>query len=144
MSLVIRDGSPDDAPGLSPVFAALGYPVDAPTLRARLARMVADDPTARILVAADGASIVGCACLHESPMPHRPTPVGRITVLAVLEDARGTGAGRQLVEAAEAHFVKRGIARVEVTSGDHHAAAHSFYRHLGYADNGIRFAKALK
>ncbi|MEA3244650.1 MAG: GNAT family N-acetyltransferase, partial [Gemmatimonadota bacterium] len=78
-----------------------------------------------------------------APVPHRPTAVGRITAIAVLPGARGAGAGRALVEAAEAHFAARGVARLEVTSGDNHAAAHSFYVHLGYANQGVRFAKGL-
>jgi GNAT superfamily N-acetyltransferase len=143
MSVAIRDGTPDDAAGLAPSFAALGYPAEPATLRARLTAMLADDRTARILVAETGSEIIGFACLHETPMPHRPTAVGRITAIAVLDSARGTGAGRMLVETAEAHFRARGIARMEVTSGDNHAAAHPFYRHLGYADNGVRFSKAL-
>lgn len=143
MSLAIRDGTPDDAAALGPAFAALGYPTEPATLRARLAAMLADDRTARILVAQDGAKIVGFACLHETPMPHRPTAVGRITAIAVLDSARGIGAGRKLVEVAEAHFKARGLVRIEVTSGDNHAPAHTFYRHLGYADNGTRFSKAL-
>ena len=141
MSVAIRDGTPDDAPGLVPAFAALGYPAEPAMLRERLTAMLADDGTARILVANIGQEIVGFACLHETPMPHRPTAVGRITAIAVTDAARGSGAGRMLVEAAESHFKSRGIARLEVTSGDNHAAAHSFYRHLGYADNGVRFSK---
>lgn len=143
MSVVIRDGMPDDAAGLAPAFAALGYPTEPATLRARLTAMLADDRTARILVAEIASGIVGFACLHETPTPHRPTAVGRITAIAVLDSARGSGAGRFLVETAEAHFRSRGIARMEVTSGDNHAPAHTFYRHLGYSDNGIRFSKAL-
>jgi len=143
MSVAIRDGTPNDAARLAPAFAALGYPAEPATLRTRLTAMLADDRTARILVAELGSDVVGFACLHETPMPHRPTAVGRITALAVLDRARGTGAGRLLVETAEAHFRDRGIARIEVTSGDNHAPAHSFYRHLGYTDNGVRFSKAL-
>jgi ribosomal protein S18 acetylase RimI-like enzyme len=143
MTVTIRDGSAGDAAGLVPAFAALGYPVEAATLRERLTAMFADDHTARLLVASDESGILGFACLHETPMPHRPTHVGRITAIAVLDQARGSGAGRMLAEAAEAHFRSRGIARIEVTSGDNHAPAHTFYRHLGYSDNGIRFSKAL-
>jgi GNAT superfamily N-acetyltransferase len=143
MSIGIRDTTGGDTAALLPLLDALGYPTDEATLRARLDVMVATDPSARILVATSGNSVVGFACLHETPVPHRPTAVGRITAIAVLPDARGSGAGRALVEAAEAHFVARGIARIEVTSGDNHAAAHPFYLHLGYTNQGVRFAKAL-
>jgi len=141
--VVVRDARDADTPALLPLLDALGYPTDEATLRARLAAMFATDPSSRVLVAIIGSSVVGFACLHETPVPHRPTAVGRITAIAVAPGQRGSGAGRALVQAAEAHFVARGVARLEVTSGDHHAAAHSFYRHLGFTNQGVRFAKAL-
>lgn len=139
----IRDGSADDADAVAPVFATLGYPTEPATLRGRLARMFADDRTARLLLAERDGAVIGFATLHATPMAHRPTSVGRITALAVLESAHGSGAGRLLVEAAEAHFRANGIARVEVTSGPKHAPAHGFYRHVGYAEDGVRFVKAF-
>jgi GNAT superfamily N-acetyltransferase len=142
-AVTVRDGSPADAAALAPSFAALGYPAEPEVIRGRLAAMFADDPTARLLVAMHEGAVVGFATLHISPMPHRPTAVGRITALAVIEAARGTGAGRALVEEAERHFMARGITRLEVTSGAHHAAAHTFYEHLGYVNQGVRFAKPL-
>ena len=143
-TITIRDLSPVDAESLLPLLATLGYPSDEPLLRQRLEKMFDDDPSTRVIGAVANGGIVGFACLHETPVPHRPTAVGRITAIAVLPGTRGTGAGRALVEAAEAHFVAKGIARLEVTSGENHAAAHPFYRHLGYTDQGIRFAKGLK
>lgn len=139
----IRDGGPSDAERLVPLYDALGYPTDKDTLESRLAAMFAQDPSARLLVAESGGAVVGFACLHETPAPHRPTAVGRITAIAVLPGTRGTGAGRALVETAERHFAARGLCRIEVTSGDNHAAAHPFYVRLGYSDQGIRFAKPL-
>ena len=141
--IVIRDATPGDAERLLPLLAALGYPTDTPTLHDRLRTMVDTDPSARIIAADEDGTLIGFATLHETPVPHRPTAVGRITAIVVLPDARGTGAGRMLVEAAEAHFIARGIARIEVTSGDNHAAAHSFYTHHGYANQGVRFSKPL-
>jgi ribosomal protein S18 acetylase RimI-like enzyme len=143
-AVTIRALAPTDAAALLPLLDALGYPTTESVLRGRLESMFATDPSTRIIgaVSIDG-TLVGFACLHETPVPHRPTPVARITALAVLPDTRGSGAGRALVEAAEAHFRSRGLARLEVTSGDNHASAHPFYRHLGYTDQGIRFAKEL-
>lgn len=143
MTAQIRDLAPSDAAKLLPLLDTLGYPSTEPVLRGRLQSMFDQDRSTRVVGAFEGEMLVGFACLHETPVPHRVTAVGRITALAVLPDTRGSGAGRVLVEAAEAHFVAKGIARLEVTSGDNHAAAHSFYRHLGYTDQGIRFAKSL-
>jgi ribosomal protein S18 acetylase RimI-like enzyme len=139
----IRDAVPEDAPALVPLLAALGYPADASTVRARLGQLLSLDGTGRVLVAVLGPDVVGFATLHSTPTLHRATPVGRITGIAVDGRGRGLGVGRLLVEAAERHFAGLGLARIEVTSGPTHEAAYGFYRHLGYVDQGLRFGKVL-
>ena len=101
------------------------------------------DPTGRILVAESAGRLLGFMTLHLTPTLHRPTVVGRITALAVLPESRGSGAGRRLVEVAEEYFAGLGLSRVEVMSGPLHAPAHSFYRHLSYEDQGVRFGRVL-
>ena len=135
---------PSDAAALVPLLDALGYPTDPATIDARLRTLAAIDPSTRTLVAVVDGEVVGFATLHATPVLHRPTPVGRITGIAVLPSARGTGAGRALVAAAEDHFRALGCARLEVTSGVTHVPAYDFYRHLGYEDHGVRFAKSLE
>ncbi len=141
--MVIRDAVPADAQQLAPLLDALGYPADPATIQARLAWLVTVDPTARVLVAQVGGALQGFATLHGTPTLHRPTLVGRITGLAVTDEARRHGVGRRLVEAAEDHFRALGATRIEVTSGPSHAPAYGFYRRLGYEDQGVRFAKPL-
>lgn len=142
-TLVVRDACVEDADGLAPLLATLGYPSEPRLVRERYRRLLETDPTARVLVCTRGGRAVGVATLHVTPVIHRPTGVGRITVLVVAPDAQGTGVGRQLVEAAERHFVALGLERVEVTSGESHRPAYDFYRRLGYEDHGVRFAKPL-
>ena len=142
-ALIIRDASPADAVALVPLLAALGYPANRETIRARLLDLQTTDPAGRTLVAESAGRLLGFATLHCTQTLHRPTPVGRITGLAVLPESRGSGTGRRLVEAAEEYFAGLAISRVEVTSGPRHQQAHPFYRHLGYEDQGIRFAKVL-
>jgi GNAT superfamily N-acetyltransferase len=143
MSVTIRDATPGDAELLTPLLEALGYPVDAETIRGRLIALFESDPSGRVLVAISDARIIGLVTVHVTPVLHRPTGIGRITALAVLESARGTGAGRALVEACESLCRQQGLGRIEVTSGLAHTAAYEFYRHLGYEDHGLRFAKPL-
>ncbi len=150
-ALVIRDvANPDDptqsnsdAAALVPLLEALGYPTDAATIAERLRTLTSTDPSTRTLVALVNGEIVGFATLHATPVLHRPTPVGRITGIAVLSSARGSGAGRALVAAAEAHFRALGCARLEVTSGVTHVPAYDCYRQRGDEDHGLRFANAL-
>lgn len=143
MPVVVRDATPSDVPGLLPLLAELGYPMSLGTATERLAALTAEDPSGRLLVAVAEGRLLGFATLHVTPVLHRATGVGRVTGLAVLPEAQGSGVGRRLMEAAEAHFEALGLCRVEVTSGPTHLPAHEFYRRLGYADQGVRFAKPL-
>lgn len=139
----IRDAVPEDAPGLVPLLAALGYPAPAATVAERLGRLRSSDASGRVLVADLEGELLGFATLHCTPTLHRPTLVGRITGIAVAASERGRGVGRQLIGAAEAYFSGLGLTRIEVTSGPTHEAAYDFYRRLGYADQGLRFGKSL-
>lgn len=141
--VTVRDAAGADARELMPLLEALGYPADEPTIVARIGALRAADPAGRLLVAERGTRIVGFVTVHITPVLHRPTSIGRITGLAVLPGARGGGAGRALVAAAEAHCRAAGLSRVEVTSGVAHVDAYGFYRHLGYEDHGLRFARVL-
>lgn len=143
MDTLIRDAVAGDAEGLVPLLAVLGYPAAAATIEQRRVQLLASDPTARVLVAVQDGRLTGFATLHATPVLHRPTPVGRITAIAVLQGTQGSGVGRLLVEAAEAHFARLGYGRLEVTSGPTHERAYPFYRRLGYLDQGVRFAKPL-
>ena len=87
--------------------------------------------------------VVGLVGTHRTVTVHRPAPVGRITILVVAREAQDHGIGRMLVEAAEAQLKKAGCQIVEVTSNDRRAAAHAFYRHLGYERTSMRFMKKL-
>lgn len=141
--VLVRDADDGDAEALAPVLATLGYPTAPDTIRARCRALIAGDASARILVGVVDGRVLGVATLHVTPVIHRATGVGRITALAVLPEAQGSGVGRHLVEASERHFRAIGLERIEVTSGLSHRPAYAFYRHLGYDDHGVRFAKVL-
>jgi ribosomal protein S18 acetylase RimI-like enzyme len=68
---------------------------------------------------------------------------GRIIALVVSRESRRHGIGARLIAAAEKDFAQRGITRVTLTTRFERAEAHQFYKKLGYARTGFRFAKSL-
>src|SRR5205085_4459579 len=139
--LKIRDARPGDAPRLVELMKLLGHDVDAKGVRKRITALAKDKLPQ--LVATLDKKIVGLAGIHRMVAIHREQPVRRITILVVADEARGRGIGRILTEAAEQLLKKLGCGMVEVTSNDRLAAAHAFYRHMGYERTSIRFMKKL-
>jgi GNAT superfamily N-acetyltransferase len=139
-ALRIREAAPRDAEALTGLLAELGYPTDAKDLRARLAALrKAGDPP----LVADRNGPVGCLTWHVTPVLHRPTAVGRVTMLVVTSKARGKGVGTALLEAAEARLRDAGCALVEVTSNIELGGAHEFYKGRGFRRTSYRFVKEL-
>jgi ribosomal protein S18 acetylase RimI-like enzyme len=137
----IRDAKPSDVPRLLELIRYLGHEIDEKSLRKNLKAL---KKTGELpLVATLDKTIVGMCGVGARVVIHRPAPLGRITALVVAEDAQDKGIGRLLVDAAEDWMRKKGCALVEVTSNDRRAAAHAFYRHLGYERSSIRFFKRL-
>jgi GNAT superfamily N-acetyltransferase len=139
--LKIREARPGDAPDLIKLMKILGHDTDAKGVRQRMAALARQKLPQ--LVATLDNKVAGLAGIHSMTAIHRNEPVGRITLLVVAEDARGRGIGRLLTEAAERMLKKLGCGMVEVTSNDRLAAAHAFYRHMGYERSSIRFFKKL-
>lgn len=86
-----------------------------------------DGPASVVLgVRADG-ELVGSAMVgHDG---HR----GWVYYLAVAASARGRGLGRELMGAAEAWLVERGLPKIQFMVRSDNAEVLDFYDHLGYA-----------
>lgn len=137
----VREAKPGDAAAMVELNASLGAETDAAGVRKRLRRLAAAGTPA--LVATLGKDVVGLCGISEMIAVHRDAPVGRIHHLVVADAARGRGIGRMLVQEALARLAMRGCGLVEVTSNDRLAAAHAFWRHMGFERTSIRFAKEL-
>jgi ribosomal protein S18 acetylase RimI-like enzyme len=84
-------------------------------------------PSSVVLGAREGTDLVGAAMVgHDG---HR----GWIYYLAVADAARGHGLGRQLMAAAEAWLLERGIPKVQFMVRTGNEVVLDFYDHLGYA-----------
>ena len=137
----VRAAKPSDAARIAELVNLLQHEIDAKALAKNLNRLkkLGELP----LVATLDKQVVGLCGVHKMTAIHRPAPVGRITILVVAEKARKRGIARLLVEAAEQWCRDHGCKLIEVTSNDRLAAAHAFYRHMGYDRTSIRFAKEL-
>ena len=137
----LRDAKPGDAAHLVELIIELGHEVTEKQVRKNLAALKKADETP--LVVTVEKKVVGLVGMHRMVTVHRPAPVGRIPVLVVAKEAQGLGLGRMLVDAVEQWCRKKGCQLIEVTSNDRRAAAHAFYRHMGYERSSIRFFKKL-
>ena len=137
----LRDAKPSDAQRLVELIHELGHEIDEKALKKNLGKLKKAGELP--LVATLDKRVVGLIGIHRMVTVHRPTPVGRMSVLVVDQKAQGEGIGRMLVEAAEEWCRDRGCQIVEVTSNDRRTAAHAFYRHMGYERTSLRFMKTL-
>ncbi|MFA9430426.1 GNAT family N-acetyltransferase [Egicoccus sp. AB-alg2] len=117
------------------MLTALGYPAEVSAVRERIASF---DASARdhVLLAELGGQVVGVLALSLTPRFAEPGMFSRITALATDPAVRRAGIGRRLVTEAERIAAVRASTLMQVNSGrrPERAAAHAFYRSLGYAD----------
>lgn len=138
----VRQARATDSALIAGLLRELGYPVTPDLVPERLSRLAGDSRTA-VLVAELGAEVVGLATVHLFDAVHADQPVALLTALVVTASARGSGVGRQLVEAAESFAREAGCGRIMVTTAEHRSGAHAFYQRLGWEYAGRRYAKRL-
>lgn len=143
----VRDARPDDWPAVSALLAELGRPDvrgaedEAEHERAFVAYLERDDAAA--LVAHEDDRVVGFVDVEFRQRLNFATPQAWIADLVVAEDARGTGAGRALLEAAEERARARGCWGMSLESASWRESSHAFYEHVGWADTGKAFTRPL-
>ena len=138
----IRDAGPADAPELAELLGQLGYPTEASAVVRRLDRLGASGVD-RVLVAVDGGIVVGMVSVHVSRSLEYDGDAAKLSAVVVDERRRGTGVGRALIAAAGAEARARGCEVLWLTTAEHRAGAHAFYRALGFEETGRRFARLL-
>jgi hypothetical protein len=84
-------------------------------------------PSSVVLGIREDGELLGCAMIGHDR--HR----GWVYYLAVAASARGRGRGRDLMAAAEAWLVERGLPKIQFMVRSDNAEVLDFYDHLGYA-----------
>ena len=91
-----------------------------------------DGVTSTVLGAFDNDQLIGTVRVgHDG---HR----GWVYYLAVEEDRRGTGLGRQMMSAAENWLREHGAVKVQLMVGPTNEAVLGFYERLGYEDANVQ------
>jgi ribosomal protein S18 acetylase RimI-like enzyme len=139
--LEIREAKAADAGAIAALVRALGFEATEKDVAARLRALARGG--APVLVA-ERETLIGCLTWHVTPVLHRPTPVGRVTMLVVAEKERRKGIGEALVAEAEKRTAARGCGLIEVTSNIALGGAHAFYRRIGFERTSYRFVKKLR
>jgi ribosomal protein S18 acetylase RimI-like enzyme len=85
-----------------------------------------------VLAGVDDATVVATAMVGEDG--HR----GWVYYLAVREDARGRGLGREMMAAAEDWLRTRGAVKVQLMVRESNMGVIGFYEALGYVDAEVR------
>lgn len=142
MSLTVRRAAETDAAAIAALSAQLGYPSEVGQAAERL-HALQDQRDIRALVADRDGEVIGFVGLMVFPAFHRDGLHGYVTALVVDGKLRGSGAGRALMQAAEAWFAERGVKRVNLTTALHREDAHAFYEKIGYTFTGKRFTKII-
>ncbi|WNL44950.1 GNAT family N-acetyltransferase [Dyella sp. BiH032] len=138
----LRDALAADADAIAQLLDVLGYPGTAPFIRTRIAQLLAH-PDARLVVAADGARVVGVISLHFLPQLALAGDFCRISYLCVDESARGGGIGAMLEARAAALARARGCDRIELHCHARRTDAHRFYERQGYSESPRYYAKSM-
>jgi ribosomal protein S18 acetylase RimI-like enzyme len=103
--------------------------------RAQYERWLGDHPAAAILVARDGAELLGYAMLRATASwgwRDTPGPIGNLETLSVVPAARGRGAGAALWSACARRLREHGSEDVIVTVAARNADALRFYAREGF------------
>ena len=126
MRLTVRRAVPEDEPSVVTLWRAcnLVATYNDPAADFRFARagassdvLVGEDQTGRI----SGSVMVG----HDG---HR----GWLYYVASAPEARGSGIGRQMIEAAEEWLRQRGVVKVQLLIRETNTQVVSFYEYLGF------------
>jgi ribosomal protein S18 acetylase RimI-like enzyme len=108
------------------------YPSDPDAARRYLTERFERGESVLLLVEASGGRTVGFCQMYPTFCSLRMAPTFVLYDLFVAREARGTGAGKALMQAAEHHARGSGAARIELSTARTNTVAQSLYESLGW------------
>jgi ribosomal protein S18 acetylase RimI-like enzyme len=114
-----------------------GKPLD-PVVRERLIPGLRSHPSTLIMLAFDGERPVGMATCFVGFSTFSAKPLVNIHDLVVVEDSRGRGVGRSLLDSVERKARELGCCKITLEVLDKNARAIGAYRSFGFAQYSLQ------
>jgi GNAT superfamily N-acetyltransferase len=128
----LRPARPEDAEALATLCGQLGYPSETVQVARRL-RSIGTRPDHAVLVAVDGAKLLGWVHVFVTRLLETDARA-EIGGLVVDEACRGRGLGKALVRGAEAWARSYGLRLLRVRTNVTRERAHRFYEREGFRE----------
>jgi GNAT superfamily N-acetyltransferase len=144
MGISLRRAVESDASRISELASQLGYTVSAEDIAATLAQH-AHHSDSRVIVAVDGASVVGWTTFRIARHIHSD-PAVEISGFVVDQEQRRRGIGKAMMAFVESWAIEEGTPRVRLNANIKRKEAHRFYEALGFKKikEQIAFQKELQ
>lgn len=138
----VRPAVPADLPALAALFDGYRqFYAQAPDLPAATRfmqqRLQQGDAVVLVAAAPAGGGLVGFCQLYPSFCSIAARPIQVLNDLFVAPDARRCGAGRALLQAAQAQAAQRGVARLELTTAHDNHRAQALYASQGWVRDEV-------
>ena len=140
--LEIRSALPADAPGLTELLSASGYPVPSHLLAEQLEALRYGHGTA--LLALEWGPPSGIVVLHWYPVLEQAAPRAQITMLLVAPEGRRRGVGRQLLKSAAQAARMAGCGAIELLAAAEASGLADFCVANGFTARGSSFVRSLR
>ena len=143
----VREATSADWEDVKELLAELGRPdvrddPDEPKHRERFEQYLARDDALALVAEHEGA-VVGFVDVEFRQRLNFLQPEAWVPDLVVVEAARGTGAGRALLEEVERRAIERDSWGMALESANWRESSHAFYEHVGWSDVAKAFSRTF-
>jgi ribosomal protein S18 acetylase RimI-like enzyme len=142
-AITTRRATIKDLDAVAPLFDAYRQfykqSPDLPLARRFIQDRLQQNESVVFVAETEARKVAGFCQLYPTFCSVRAAPTYVLYDLFVSPEARGTGAGRALMQAAEAHARKTGAARMELSTARNNTVAQSLYESLAWARDDAFF-----
>ena len=129
---------------IAPLFDAYRQfykkPSDLPLAKRFIGDRLRNKDSVILLASGESQGVIGFCQLYPTFCSLEAKPIYSLYDLFVLPEARRSGVGKALLQAAEAHAAAAGMVRMDLTTGKSNKPAQSVYESLGWVRDEVFYA----